>query len=84
MIDDVDINNVGNNDFLGLIDDFGLPGNWLIRANATGGGGGGEITLTASVQGRHGGIKVRLEWSPADGGDINVLRDGGRDRDDRR
>ena len=31
----VDINNPGNNDFLGLIDDFGLPGNWLIRADAT-------------------------------------------------
>ena len=30
----VDINNPGNNDFLGVIDDFGLPGNWLIRANS--------------------------------------------------
>jgi hypothetical protein len=37
----VDLNNPGNNDFIGLIDDFGIPGNWLIRANATGGGGGG-------------------------------------------
>jgi hypothetical protein len=30
---DVDINNVGNNDTIGIIDDFGLPGNWLIRAD---------------------------------------------------
>ena len=36
----VDFNNPGNNDFLGLIDDFGLPGNWLIRADS------GEITPT--------------------------------------
>lgn len=34
----VDLNNPGNNDFIGLIDDFGLPGNWLIRADATTGG----------------------------------------------
>jgi hypothetical protein len=37
---DVDINNLGNNDFIGIIDDFGIPGNWLIRANAGTGGGG--------------------------------------------
>jgi hypothetical protein len=30
----VDFNNPGNNDFIGIIDDFGLPGNWLIRANS--------------------------------------------------
>ena len=29
----VDLNNPGNNDFLGLIDDFGIPGNWGIRAD---------------------------------------------------
>ena len=29
----VDLNNPGNNDFLGLIDDFGISGNWLIRAD---------------------------------------------------
>ncbi len=29
----VDINNVGNNDLIGTIDSFGLPGNWLIRAD---------------------------------------------------
>lgn len=36
----VDFNNPGNNDFIGLIDDFGLPGNWLIRADT------GEATPT--------------------------------------
>ena len=29
----VDFVHPGNNDFIGLIDDFGLPGNWLIRAD---------------------------------------------------
>jgi hypothetical protein len=29
----VDINMIGNNDFIGTIDSFGLPGNWMIRAN---------------------------------------------------
>ncbi|HEY3662503.1 MAG TPA: hypothetical protein VGL24_05060 [Chthoniobacterales bacterium] len=29
----VDINNLGNNDTRGIIDDFGLPGNWGIRAD---------------------------------------------------
>ncbi|MEO5754133.1 MAG: hypothetical protein ABIR38_05455, partial [Chthoniobacterales bacterium] len=70
----VDINNLGNNDFIGLIDDFGLPGNWLIRADA--GSTGGEITLNARPRRQQGGTKVALQWSPADGGDMNVLRDG--------
>ncbi len=30
----VDINNIGNNDFIGIIDDFGIPGNWGIRADS--------------------------------------------------
>src|SRR5215831_11592237 len=29
----VDINRIGNNDTIGIIDDFGIPGNWLIRAD---------------------------------------------------
>ena len=41
----VDINNPGNNDFIGLIDDFGLPGNWLIRANS----GSGTPTPTPTA-----------------------------------
>ena len=28
-----DINNLGNNDLIGTIDSFGLPGNWMIRAS---------------------------------------------------
>src|SRR5947207_11524547 len=43
----VDINNIGNNDTIGLIDDFGIPGNWLIRAD-TGGGGTPTPTPTGS------------------------------------
>ena len=34
---DVDFVNPGNNDTVGLIDDFGIPGNWLIRADTAGG-----------------------------------------------
>ena len=41
----VDFVNPGNNDFIGLIDDFGLPGNWLIRADT---GGGASPTPTAT------------------------------------
>jgi hypothetical protein len=39
-------------------------------------GGGGEITLSATVRRVHGNRLVALSWTPADGGDINVLRDG--------
>jgi hypothetical protein len=39
-----DIDNLANNDTTGVIDGFGLPGNWLIRATGTGGGGGGPCT----------------------------------------
>jgi WD40 repeat protein len=38
--------------------------------------GGGEITLSAKVRREHGKRFVALEWSPADGGTIEVLRDG--------
>jgi len=37
---------------------------------------GGDITLTATVQHKNGNSRVNLAWSPADGGDINVLRNG--------
>lgn len=70
----VDINMPGNNDFLGIIDDFGIPGNWLIRADA--GGGGGGITLSFSTRRQNGNTIVALTWSPADGGSINVIRNG--------
>jgi hypothetical protein len=40
------------------------------------GGGGGNITLQGKARQRVGPNKVLLKWSPADGGQINVLRDG--------
>jgi hypothetical protein len=46
----VDFVHPGNNDFLGLIDDFGIPGNWLIRAD-TGGGGTPTPTPTGTPGG---------------------------------
>ncbi len=41
-----DINNLGNNDVLGTIDSFGLPGNWLIRATGNTQAGGCPSTRT--------------------------------------
>jgi hypothetical protein len=41
-----------------------------------GGGGGEEIVLTARARTRQGATKVQLTWAPADGGSINILRDG--------
>ena len=38
--------------------------------------GGPKITLTAFPRKKNGKTQVRLTWSPADGGDINVLRNG--------
>ena len=35
-----------------------------------------NITLTARARTRQGQTTVKLQWSPADGGTINVLRDG--------
>src|SRR5262249_9653671 len=70
---DVDLIHPGNNDFLGLIDDFGIPGNWLIRADATGGGG---LTLKAKAGTAHGNNVVALQWRPRAGGTVNILRNG--------
>jgi len=42
---DVDFNNPGNSDQVFIIDDVGLPGNWLIRADA----GTGAFQLTNAV-----------------------------------
>ena len=47
----VDINTIGNNDLIGTIDSFGLPGNWLIRADTGGGGGSPTPTPTGTPGG---------------------------------
>ncbi len=39
-------------------------------------GGGGDITLSARARKRQGSTTISLSWDPADGGDVNVLRDG--------
>jgi hypothetical protein len=69
-----DLEHPGNNDFLGIVDDFGYPGNWLIRADA--GDGSNNLTLTATLR-RH-DLKryVVLGWTPAGGGSVNVIRNG--------
>ncbi len=38
--------------------------------------GGGAITLSARARSQSGKSNVSLRWEPADGGNINVLRDG--------
>ena len=39
-----------------------------------GSGGGGNITLSAQSRTQQGRTKVKLTWSPADGGQMDVLR----------
>ncbi len=70
----VDINEIGRNTFLGIIDDFGIPGNWMIRADA--GDGSANLTLTAKIRRQQGKRLVSLSWTPADGGTVNVTRNG--------
>jgi hypothetical protein len=68
------INNLNDNDLpVAPIEIYGLFGNWLIRADA---GGGGGITLSATVRRSNGNRFVVLNWSPADGGSVNVVRNG--------
>ncbi|MDQ3197943.1 MAG: glycoside hydrolase [Verrucomicrobiota bacterium] len=40
------------------------------------GGGGGTITLETRLRQREGSSQVSLRWTPADGGNMNVLRNG--------
>src|SRR6266568_4167318 len=56
----VDINNVGNNDTIGTIDSFGLPGNWLIRADT---GGAVSPTPTSTVNPTPTGTPAACSWS---------------------
>ena len=39
-------------------------------------GGGGNIVLEARLKTQGNKHQVQLRWSPADGGDINILRNG--------
>ncbi|MGI8890056.1 MAG: sialidase family protein, partial [Chthoniobacterales bacterium] len=43
---------------------------------AIGGGGGGDIALLARARSRNGENFVALRWTPADGGTMNILRNG--------
>jgi len=56
----VDINNVGNNDTIGTIDSFGLPGNWLIRADT---GGAVSPTPTSTVSPTPTGTPASCSWA---------------------
>ena len=54
--------------------------NWRTRIGSfrvgTCGGGGGNIVLEARLKTQGNKHQVQLRWSPADGGDINILRNG--------
>ncbi|MEO8439211.1 MAG: hypothetical protein ABI540_03205 [Spartobacteria bacterium] len=55
--------------------------NWRTRIinfkfDTCGGGGGENIVLRARAKTQGSNSQVQLKWDPADGGDINVLRDG--------
>ncbi len=54
--------------------------NWRTRIGSfrvgTCGGGGGNIVLSATARARGTKAQVTLSWDPADGGEMNVLRDG--------
>jgi len=51
---------------------------WVLRIGSfkLAPGGGGDITLTARKRVKNGKNQVQLTWAPADGGNINVLRNG--------
>jgi hypothetical protein len=50
--------------------------NWHTRIGKFNFGGGGNIVLQARVRPEGTNNLVQLKWSPADGGDVNVLRNG--------
>jgi hypothetical protein len=74
-----DLQNLGNNEALGVIDDItggGVTGNWMVRATGSGGGGGGctgtpvpWLTATPSGGTVAGGdsTNVTVKATPADG-----------------
>jgi hypothetical protein len=69
-----------NSNFFGAVytdtANFGQPYDFSMGVNGDVTGSGGNIVLEARVR-RQGSFRaVTLHWSPADGGDINVLRNG--------
>lgn len=70
-----DIVDLNNNDLPVLpIEFYGLFGNFLIRANA--GTGENNIVLSTQLHRQGGNRFVSLQWSPADAGTLNILRNG--------
>src|SRR5438874_12926733 len=53
----VDLNMPGNNDTVGLIDDFGLPGNWLVRADT-----GAQVSPTPTATATATGTPSSCSW----------------------
>ncbi|MEO7723413.1 MAG: hypothetical protein ABIU29_01805 [Chthoniobacterales bacterium] len=58
-------------DFGSQFHDFSMGVNGVVS-----GGGGCDITLSATFRHKHDNRLVALSWTPADGGTIDILRDG--------
>ena len=54
---DVDINTLANNTLIGTIDSFGLPGNWLIRADT-----GAQVSPTPTATATATGTPAACNW----------------------
>ena len=71
-------------EYYAIDDDF----NWRTRIGnfkfESCGGGGGDIVLEARVKAQGNKHQVQMRWSPADGGSVDVLRNGVVTRDDSR
>ena len=55
---------------------LGQPYGFSMGVNGDASGGGGGIELSVTVEQQNGKSRVNLSWSPADGGDMNILRNG--------
>ena len=63
--------------FFEPVADFGSQfHDFSMGLNGSVSGGGGEITLSAKLRRNQGKRLVALSWSPANGGEVNVLKDG--------
>ena len=71
----VDFEMIGNNDFLGTIDSFGLPGNWLIRANGVEGAGGVVFlgAVSRQIHGAAGKFNITLPGIEPRTGDASIF-----------
>ena len=61
---------------MGPNDELRVAGSSRVGSFKIATGGGGDIVLQARVKAQGNKHQVQLQWSPADGGTMNILRDG--------